>query len=308
MYYEEFILKRYSGNPIIKPKDFPGAQAIMNPGQTMYDGKTILLVSVVHRSGLYRGKEVGSTTHVAESTDGIHFEINPDPFLQGIDTRVTKIEDTYYIVNPGGPGGWGTYGVLHKTKDFKKCEYIETISLPDNRVPSLFPEKIKGKYMRVDRPYRVNTPLWTGFGNLWISSSPDLIHWGCHRPLLKAGEGNCWGGIKIGPTPPIKTEAGWLMITHGVSASTCGLRYRLGAILMDLDDPTKIIGKTRSYILAPYEQYELCGRVPNVVFTCGAIPDYDKDQIRVYYGCADTCIGLATGSLSELVNACLKEL
>ncbi len=308
MFYEEFILRRHPENPIIKPADFPGAQAIMNPGQTMFDGKTILLISVLHRSGHYRGKAVGATTHIAESANGVHFKINPDPFLQGIDTRITKIEDTYYIINPGGPGGWGTYGVLYRTKDFKKCEYVETISLPDNRVPCLFPEKIKGKYMRVDRPYRVNIPMWTGFGNLWLSSSPDLIHWGCHRPLLKAEECAGWGGIKIGPTPPIKTEAGWLMITHGVSTSTCGRRYRLGAILMDLDDPIKIIGKTRSSILAPYEQYELCGIVPNVVFTCGAIADYGKDQIRVYYGGADTCICLATGSLSELINACLKGL
>ncbi|MCK4423340.1 MAG: glycoside hydrolase family 130 protein [Candidatus Omnitrophica bacterium] len=319
MFYEEFILKRHPENPIINPADFPGAEAIMNPGQTMYNGKTILLVAVFHRSRYYRGKP-GVTTHVAESEDGIHFEINPEPFLQipdkepyksvdhhPIDTRITKIEDTYYIIHPAS-GPWGTVGILGKTKDFRKHEYIEIISLPDNRVPCLFPEKINGKYMRVDRPYRVNTPLWTGFGNLWISSSPDLIHWGCHRPLLKAEDIAGWGGVKIGPTPPIKTDKGWLMITHGVSASPCGRRYCLGAILMDLNDPTKIIGKTKSHILAPYEPYEQCGCVPNVVFTCGAIPDYDKDQIRVYYGAADTCVGLATGSLSELIEACLKEL
>lgn len=98
------------------------------------------------------------------------------------------------------------------------------------------------------------------------------------------------------------------MITHGVSQSCSGHRYRIGAILMDLNDPVKILGMTRSHILAPLEPYEQCGKVPNVVFVCGAIADYDKDRIRVYYGGADTCIGLATGSLSELVNACLKKL
>ena len=185
MFYEEFILKRHPENPIIGPKDFPGAEAIMNPGQTIYDGKTILLVSIIYRSGYYRGKE-GAATHVAESTDGVHFKINTEPFLQGIDTRVTKLEDTYYIIHPVG-----------------------------------------------DNP-----------------AYPTGDYWGTFAAL----------------------------------------------------------GKTKSHILAPYEPYELSGIVPNVVFTCGAIPDYDKDQIRVYYGCADTCIGLAIGSLSELVDACKKFL
>ncbi len=315
--YEEYILKRYPDNPIIKPEDFPGAEAIFNCGQTMYQEKTILLVSVSHRSGHYRGKK-GATTHVAESRDGIHFKINSEPFLQipddepyksvdfhPIDTRITKIEDTYYVIHPGC-GAWGTFGILGKTNDFKKHEYIEIISLPDNRVPCLFPEKINGKYVRVDRPYRVVPNELHEFGNMWISSSPDLIHWGCHRPLLKPYTG--WGTTKIGPTPPIKTNEGWLMIIHGVSQSASGFRYALGAILMDLENPVKVIGKTQSFILAPYEQYELTGIVANVVFSCGAIPDFAKDQIRVYYGAADTCIGLATGSLSELIDACKKEL
>lgn len=319
MFYEEFILKRHQENPIIKPADFPGAEAIMNPGQTIYNGKTILLVGVFHKSFHYHGKP-GPTTHIAESIDGVHFKINPEPFLQipdeglyknldwgPIDTRITKIEDTYYIIHPGC-SNWGGVGLLGRTKDFKKHEYIEVIALPDNRVPCLFPEKINDKYFRIDRPYRVIPDGMHKLGNMWISSSPDLIHWGCHRPLMRAEEAVGWAGIKIGPTPPLKTEAGWLMITHGVSQSCTGHRYCLGAILMDLINPGKIVGKTRSQILAPYEPYELMGKVPNVVFTCGAIADYDKDQIRVYYGAADTCICLATGSLSELINACLKGL
>ena len=324
MYYEEFILKRHPKNPIIAPKDFPGAEGVCNCGQTIYEGKTILLVSVFHRSGYYRGRR-GATSHIAESSDGVHFTINPEPFIQVpdkepfkslilniIDTRITKIEDTYYIIHPAG-GSWGCVGLLGKTKDFKKYEYIEVIALPDNRVPCLFPQKIDGKYYRVDRPYRIGPNGLHDSGHLWISSSPDLIHWGCYRPLLKLPPTGWAGGFsgerkKIGPTPPIKTDAGWLMITHGVDQSCSGHRYRIGAILMDIDDPTKIKGMTKSYILSPEEPYELCGRVPNVVFPCGAIADYDKDQIRLYYGAADTCIGLATGSLRELIDACLKGL
>lgn len=319
MSVEGFILKRHSENPLITPKDFPGAEGICNCGQTMYQEKTILLVSVFHRSGHYRGRP-GTTTHVAESIDGVHFKISPEPFLQTpdeepyrtldrqpIDVRITKIEDTYYIVHPGG-GPWGCIGLLGKTKDFKKHEYIEVIALPDNRVPCLFPERINGKYFRVDRPYRVLSDNLHKLGNLWISSSPDLIHWGCHRPLLRAENATGWGGVKIGPTPPMKTAAGWLMITHGVGQSCSGHRYRIGAVLLDLNDPVKILGMTKSHILAPEELYEQCGRVPNTVFPCGAIPDYDKDQIRLYYGASDTYIGLAIGSLSRLIDACLKGL
>jgi beta-1,4-mannooligosaccharide/beta-1,4-mannosyl-N-acetylglucosamine phosphorylase len=320
--YEEFILKRHPENPIITPKDFPGAEAIFNCGQTMYNGKTILLVSVIHRSGYYRGKPTSATTHVAESTDDIHFKIDPEFFLQkpdkepyksmsqdGMDTRITKIEDTYYVTYPAR-GRWAEcIGLLGKTKDFKKYEHIDIIALPNNRVPCLFPDKINDKYYCVNRPYRSVPNDMGEEGNLWISSSPDLIHWGRHRPLLKV-EGTCggWGGAKIGPTPPIKTKEGWLMITHGVEQSCSGHRYRIGAILMDIDNPTIILGRTRSYILAPEEPYELCGRVPNVVFPCGAIADHDQDRIRLYYGAADTCVGLATGSLNELVDACLKYL
>jgi len=144
-------------------------------------------------------------------------------------------------------------------------------------------------------------------GNLWISSSPDLIHWGCHRPLLKLPAAG-WSGKKIGPTPPIKTDEGWLMITHGVRQSCSGHRYRIGAILMDLKDPTRLVGMTRSSILEPSEPYELTGKTPNAVFPCGAIAEPGSDEIRVYYGCADTCIGLAVGSLTELVDACVRGL
>jgi len=184
---------------------------------------------------------------------------------------------------------------------------MEVISLPDNRVPCLFPERINGKYMRLDRPYRVGPNNFHYMGNMWVSSSPDLIHWGCHRPLLKPGYAP-WTRTKIGPVPPIKTDRGWLVIVHGVSQSCAGHRYCLGAILLDLEDPTRIIGKTLSSILEPCEPHETMGVVPNVVFACGALADPEKDEIRVYFGGADTTISLATGSLNELLEACIQEL
>ena len=310
MYSKEFVLKRHLENPIIKPMDFPGAAAIFNPGQTMYNEKTLLLVSILHKSNYYNGKP-GATTHVAESADGIHFDINPEPFLQipdiepynnldlhPIDTRITKIDDTYYILHPGC-SSWRTLGILGKAKDFKKYEYMDIVSMPHNRGSSLFPEKINGEYVRLDRPGGGD------FGDIWISYSKDLIYWGRHRPLLKPY--NYWNITKVGPTPPIKTEKGWLEIIHGVQIIPYhNAIYSLGAIMLDLEDPSRVIGKTESFILTPEEPYELAGRVPNTIFTTGAIADHNKDIIRIYYGAADTCIGLATGSLSKLLDLCLN--
>ena len=318
MLAQEIILKRHPANPIITPADFPGAKAVFNPGQVLFNGKTLLLVSVIHNTTYtFAGRTHKHTTHIAESADGVHFTIDTKtPFIyateqppfnnigeQPIDLRVTKIGDIYYIVHPGC-GPWGTFGILGKTTDFRTHENVEIISLPDNRLPCLFPEKIGGLYARLDRPYRVKANDFHDYGNIWISYSPDLVFWGKHRPLLKAGYSH-WNRTKIGPVPPIKTPAGWLTIVHGVVPSSAGHRYSLGAILLDLANPEIIRGKTNCSILEPYEPYELAGIVPNVVFACGAIADSAKDEIRVYYGCADTSIGLATGCLSELIDACL---
>ena len=125
--------------------------------------------------------------------------------------------------------------------------------------------------------------------------------------MLAAGY-TTWAWHKIGPTPPIRTDRGWLEILHGVTSSCAGARYLIGAALLDLADPAKVVGKTRSYLLAPLAPYEQNGRVPNVVFPCGAIADHEQDRLRVYYGAADTSVCLATGSIREIVDACLREL
>jgi len=323
MIHSEFLLRRHPENPIIKPSDFPsGADGVRNCGQTMYGDETILLVSVDHRGDGWRGVP-GRTTHVARSRDGLRFEIDPEPFFQmpsaedeplyheldqhPIDARVTKIGDVYYICRPGGgwSAKWGCCVLLNRTTDFKSREYVGVIGLPSNRGASLFPEKINGQYARLDRPYNPGAPSENG--NLWISYSPDLLHWGGFKPVLACGYAT-WAWIKIGPTPPVKTDEGWLEIIHGVTSSCAGRRYLVGAVLLDLEDPSRAIGKTMSYLLAPLAWYEQNGRVPNVVFPCGAIPDYDEDLLRVYYGAADTSVCLATGSISEIVEACKKEL
>ncbi|WP_298840239.1 glycoside hydrolase family 130 protein [Clostridium sp.] len=177
------------------------------------------------------------------------------------------------------------------------------MTAPRNRGASLFSEKIGGKYYKLDRPGGGDGST----GDIWISASEDFIHWGEFKPVLAAGY-RFWNVEKIGPTPPIKTDKGWIVIIHGVFSPAGGTYYYLGAILLDLDEPWKVIGKTNSYILAPEMDYEKHGNCDNTVFACGAIADYDKDQIRLYYGACDNYICLATGCLSELVDACIKEI
>lgn len=260
------------------------------------------------------GRDVGQT-RVARSKDGIHFVIDEknfiDPQATGmpwdlyhhfIDNRVTKIGDEYYIITPVMVHGFDSpVGMLGKTKDFITYERLDIITQPQNRGASLFSEKINGKYYKLDRPGGGDG----SGGGIWISASEDLIHWGEFKPLL-ASNYRFWNGRKIGPTPPIKTEKGWLDIIHGVFSPAGGTYYYLGAMLLDLEEPWKVIGKTNSYILAPEMDYERHGNCDNTVFACGAIADYEEDRIRLYYGACDNYICLATGSLSELVDACIK--
>lgn len=315
MRHYETLLKRHPRNPIIGPKDFPygPADQVFNPGQCMYKGKTLLILSVKLRNKPY------ARAHVATSDNGIDFDIYEEPLFQvdsdkdfgeldmhPIDCRITQIGDTYYIIRPGN-SEWGCISMLYRTRDFKTVESLEIIALPHNRVPCLFPEKINGEYVRLDRPYSVGAPYEKSYANIWVSKSPDLIHWGQHRPLLKRGF-SPWSDLKVGPTPPIKTEKGWLEIIHGVQNTFAGFRYSLGAILLDLENPEKIIGAMQSYLLTPDTEYEHHGVIPNVVFTTGAIADLESRRLRVYYGGADTCVGLAEGDLDEIIDACIKGL
>lgn len=311
------ILTRYENNPILHVQDFPGAAQLYNPSPVMYRDETVLLVSVVEHSATEGyGRDVGQT-RVARSRDGVNFTLGTENFIRVpenthcaelyhhyIDNRVTKIDDTYYIVTPVMVHGFDSpVGLLGKTYDFVDYEPIDIITQPKNRGASLFPEKINGKYYKLDRPGGGDGSN----GDIWISASEDLIHWGEFKPVIAAGY-RFWNVEKIGPTPPIKTDKGWLDIIHGVYRPAGGTYYYVGAMLLDLEEPWRVIGRTNSYILAPEEPYERHGNCDNTVFPCGAIADYEKDQVRLYYGACDNYICLAQGSLSELTDACIKQL
>ncbi len=311
------ILTRYEANPIIKPEDYPGVAQFYNPSPVMYGEETILLVSVTEYASKARNTgrcgDIHGQTRIARSRDGIHFTVEEENFIKipedfcyserfnhYIDNRVTKIEDTYYIVTPAMIMGFTSpCAMLGKTMDFKAYEFIDIIGGPITRGTSLFPEKINGSYYKLDRP-----GAGRNLADIWISASPDLLHWGEFKPVQSA-DYSMWNWKKIGPTPPVKTPEGWLVIVHGVT-ETLARRYSLGAILLDLEEPWKVIGKTMSPLLSPEKEYELFGNAPNCVFACGVIDDVEKDELRLYYGAADERICLATGSLSEIVDACIE--
>lgn len=194
-----------------------------------------------------------------------------------------------------------TVTYLAATKDFKvfkKFGRITEASIDDRDV-YLFPEKINGKYVMVSRPKFKNADV--KMPSIWISFGDDLIEY--DKPeLLMTGE-QWWETQRIGGgTPPIKTEYGWFMLYHGVDDK--GI-YRVGAVLLDLNDPRKIIARTKDYLMEPEHDYETCGIYEGCVFPTGTVV---KDgTLYIYYGTADTYIGLATANFDELINYLMTE-
>lgn len=298
------IIHRHPGNPIMTADDIPGgASSVFNSAFIRHEGKVVALLRVENRAGM-------QSIRYAESDDGIHFEATEERMLvpraephltyeEAIyDPRLTKIEDTYYVTY-ACENRFGCQIGLSRSKDLKTWEKMEPIAEPDNRNIVLFPEKIDGLYCRLDRPFSGQQ------GGVWVSYSPDLVYWGRHRNIMESRR-FAWDRGKIGPgAPPIRTEKGWLEIYHGTTPYCNGLVYRLGLVLLDLEDPTKVLGRPKNYLLTPTELYERVGDVPNVCFACAAIPSADGKDLWIYYGGADTCMCLATAKIADLVEACL---
>ena len=279
---------------------------VHNAAVVKHKGKYIM----IFRSHKLNGRSI---LGMAESDDGYNFKVNDKPFMipatEGIfeeyeaygveDPRIVFIDGEYIITY----SAYSKHGVrigLAKTIDFKSVERFSLITESDCRNVVIFPEKIKGLYVRLDRPHSEISP-WS----IWISYSPDLKYWGESKLIMKPLQYH-WDEMKIGPgAPPIKTSRGWLSIYHGVFPTMDGSVYRLGVALHDLEDPSKIIAIGDEWILQPEEVYEITGYVHNVVFTCGAVPE-DDGSVKIYWGGADKvmCVGIAI--LDDLVDHCLN--
>jgi len=316
-------MKRFVKNPILTRKDIPeikpylrDVSSVFNPGAIRFGDKYILILRVQTRS-----RETYMV--VAESGNGIDFKVRKSVVhFSGIekvkeniyhcyDARITKMDDVYYIMFAMDVDSGCQLG-LGRTVDFKSFEFLGITSDEDIRNGVLFPEKIGGKYLRMDRPNKArHTGGPTSGSTIWLSESGDLLKWRPVAPLI-SGRFHYWDEFIGSGPPPVKTHKGWLHIYHGVathfgSASV----YQAGVILLDLKDPSKVIGRCRYNILEPREPYELAGQVPNVVFPSGMIVEKcDKDgyarndsPVKIYYGAADSVIGLANTTIKELLDA-----
>ena len=265
-------------------------------------------------NSIFNSRLIKMEIFAGNSKDGIHWDISDDPIVfhcddeeigkrdYRYDPRVCFIEDRYYITWCNGYHGYPTIGVGY-TFDFKTFYQLENAFLPFNRNGVLFPRKINGNYYMLSRP-RDNGH--TPFGDIFVSESPDMKHWGVHRYVMGTikGDESAWQSTKIGAgCIPIETEEGWLVIYHGVINTCNGFVYRMGCALLDLEQPWKVLKRTKNYILAPHEIYECMGDVPNVVFPCAALTDAETGRIAIYYGCADTVTGLAFTTVNELMES-----
>lgn len=298
------IVHRWEENPIIDIEDIPfRCSDILNAGALKMGDKYLLLVTIESLSGRF-------FICIARSDDGYHFKMEKKPFIRPcgkgrdaiyeewgvLDPRVVLIKDIYYISYTAlGPHGFRMG--LAKTKDFKTIKRMGIISNPDTKGGVLFPEKIGGKWARLERP---------GAGNgIWISYSDDLEYWGW-SDVIMTPRGGFWDWHRIGvAVPPLRIDKGWLVIYYGAKDTSAGALYRMGATILDINDPTKVIGRTNVPILSPREVYERIGDVPNIVFSCGAVIEPDN-EVKIYYGAARSCICMGTTTVQEIVNACME--
>jgi len=315
-------MKRYLHNPILTRNEIPDihpqlvdATSVFNPGAIFFEDKYLLMLRVQSRS-----RETFMV--MAESDDGIHFQTEHKiVHFKGIenvkekiyhiyDARISNIDGKYYILfamdmDNGCQLGLGT------TKDFKEFDFLGIVSDDDIRNGVLFPEKINGKFMRMDRPNKARHSNGTTSGStIWLSESDDLLHWQPVAPLIE-GRFHYWDEFIGSGPPPVKTRQGWLHIYHGVAGHFGSSNiYQAGVMLLDLQDPSKVLSRSWCNILEPREMYELAGQVPNVVFPSGMIvKEFDADgfakpesEVYVYYGAADTCVGLAVSTIQELIS------
>src|SRR3972149_11093062 len=242
-----------------------------------------------------------SHLRIARSKNGIDFSIDKKPAMfpeniyerYGIeDPRITQIDGKYYINYSAVSDVTGIPICLASTTDFVRLIRHGVIFLPDNKDVAIFPETINGKYYALNRPSPLYAPR-----DIWISESSDLICWGNHMRLMGPRK-EYWDEAGIGAgAVPFKIKEGWLEIYHGSSKSS---RYCLGAVLLDINEPWKIIARSEGPLMEPEMDYELKGFFDNVVFSCGAL--YEENKVKLYYGAADTCIAYAEINLDDIID------
>lgn len=300
------LFVRSKKNPILTVDDWPYmVHSVFNPAAVIVDGEILLLVRVED----YRGF---SHLTAARSKNGIDgWEIDPRPTftpepvnypeeIYGIeDPRVTYIDEmgkwavAYTSFSDSGP-----LTSLAFTEDFHNFDRIGSILPPESKDAVIFPVRFNGKWAMLHKSV---SRIGNLKANIWISFSPDMKYWGEHEVLLYAREGGWWDASEIGVCPqPILTSEGWLIMYHGMRRTTPKVSYRLGLVLLDAEDPRKVLKRSEGWIFGPREFYERSGDVSDVVLPCGWV--LVNDELRLYYGSADTCVSMASAKMRDIIE------
>jgi len=310
---------RYPLNPILSPTDMPYPSALVfNAGVTKYQGKYVMVFR--NDLGSFAEKTVDpfkTNLGLAFSDDGIRWIVQPKPCFAWEDDEIKRPYDPRLVVLDGrcymcfavDTHKYGTRAGIAVTEDFDRFEILG-LTTGENRNLVLFPEKIGGQYFRLERPFH-HPGYWT---HIWIGASPDLRYWGDYDVLL-GFEQVPFANFKIGPAaPPVKTRKGWLATFHAVDLDEqrpktgwdkdWQMRYTAGVMLLDLENPRKLIGFCKDPLMAPEASYETQhGYRDNVIFPGGMIVE-DSGEVKIYYGAADTCECLATAHIDDLLALC----
>ena len=297
------VFARYGSAPLITADNLPfQANAVLNPGVAEIDDEVILLLRIEDRRGI-------SQIRVAKSRNGVDdWLIAPKALLQPDldrfpyeewgceDARVTQTGPRKWLIAYTAYSRYGPAVALAATEDFETVTRLGIVMPPTNKDAAVFPRSFKGQWLMLHRP------VTGGQEHIWYAcGEQNLTHWSLPGVLMPQRGGPWWDSLRIGVgAPPILTDEGWLLIYHGVKEMGKGLIYRLGLALLDIDEPRRVLARASDWVFAPETEYEQRGLVPSVVYTCGAI--CRGDEIWMYYGAADTVIGLATAKTSDLMD------
>jgi beta-1,4-mannooligosaccharide/beta-1,4-mannosyl-N-acetylglucosamine phosphorylase len=299
------LFERSDANPILTVADVPyPANSIFNPGAAKLAEETVLLLRVEDLRGI-------SQLHVARSADGVSdWRFDPEPLLRPDedhnpeeiwgceDPRLTWMpEREEWAIAYTAYSRRGPLVSLAVTRDFRTVRRLGPVMPPEDKDAALFPHRFDGRWAMIHRPAPSR-----GGAHMWISFSPDLRHWGDHTLFLEARDGAWWdaGKIGLGP-PPLETSEGWLVMYHGVHVTSDGPIYRAGLVLLDLQDPRIVLHQTDEWLFGPSAPYEITGDVSRVVFPCGWVRDPASDVLYLYYGAADSVVGLATAPFGAVL-------
>jgi len=320
-YVSSPAITRHPANPVLKARDVPyRSDLVMNAGVCKFRDRYVMVFRNDIRENENTVRE-GVSLGLAFSDDGVKWDVQDRPcldmsndeFHNTYDPRITVMNDKCYM-SFGMDTNHGVRGGIAVTEDFENFDIL-SISAPDNRNFTIFPELFDGKFIRLERPFPIyGRPGYPERFDIWISRSPDLKYWG-DSELLLGVEHVPFADLKLGAgPPPVRTAKGWLTVFHASDFNperekngyedTWKKRYCAGIMLLDLENPYKIVSMSTKPLIVPEADYETKdGYRNNVIFPTGLILE-DDGEVKIYYGAADTSMALATARLDDLLELC----